>query len=99
MKLFFDHICGKQADTDFIHTLVSATVDRNEEQEALDNGWCPSNIWYNQDTNFMKQNKIIWYQSRQTRLNLNKYVETKNEKRAWKKIWTNRFKFYKYWSL
>lgn len=86
MKLFFDHICGKQADTDFIHTLVSATVDRNEEQEALDNGWCPSNIWYNQDTNFMKQNKIIWYQSRQTRLDLNKYVETKNEKRAWKKI-------------
>ena len=24
MKLFFDHICGKQADTDFIHTLISA---------------------------------------------------------------------------
>ena len=37
MKLFFDHICGKQADTDFIHTLVSATFDKHEEQEALNN--------------------------------------------------------------
>ena len=86
MKLFFDHICGKQADTDFIHTLVSATVNKEEEQESLDNGWCPSNIWYKQDTNFVKQNKIIWYQSRQTRLDLSKYTETKNEKKAWKKI-------------
>jgi arginyl-tRNA--protein-N-Asp/Glu arginylyltransferase len=86
MKLYFDHICGKQADTDFIHTLVSATVDRGEEQEALDNGWCPSNIWYKQDTNFVKKHKIIWYQSRQTRLNLSKYKETKNERKAWKKV-------------
>lgn len=89
MKLFFDHICGKQADTDFIHTLVSATVDKHEEQEALDNGWCPSNIWYKQDTNFVKDNKIIWYQSRQTRLDLNKYTETKTEKKCWRKITKN----------
>jgi hypothetical protein len=86
MKLFFDHICGKQADTDFIHTLISATVEKKEEQEALNNGWCPSNIWYNQDTNFVNQNKAIWYQSRQTRLDLSKYIETKNERKAWKKI-------------
>lgn len=89
MKIFFDHICGKQADTDFIHTLVSATVDKHEEQEALDNGWCPSNIWYKQDTNFVKDNKIIWYQSRQTRLDLSKHIETKTEKKCWRKITKN----------
>ena len=85
MKLFFDHICGKQADTDFIHTLVSATFDKHEEQEALNNGWSPSSIWYNQQTNFVKQNKAIWYQSRQTRLNLSKHIETKTERRCWSK--------------
>ncbi len=82
LKLFFDHICGKQADDDFIHCLVSATVDKHEEQEALDSGWCPSNIWYKQDTNFVKDNKIIWYQSRQARLDLDKHVETKIERKS-----------------
>jgi hypothetical protein len=89
MKIFFDHICGKQADTDFIHTLVSSIVEKDEEQEALDNGWCPSNIWYGQDTNFAKENEIIWYQSRQTRLNLSKYIETKAERKSWRKIFKN----------
>ena len=86
MKLFFDHICGKQADDDFIHCLVSAVVEEGEEQEALDQGWCPSNIWYNQDTNFVRDNKIIWYQSRQTRLDLSKHIETKAERKSWRKI-------------
>jgi len=89
MKLFFDHICGKQADYDFLHCLVSAVVEEGEEQEALDEGWCPSNIWYNQDTNFVKDNKIIWYQSRQARLDLRKYVETKAERKSWRKIIKN----------
>jgi|TARA_A100000171_G_scaffold36762_1_gene35556 hypothetical protein len=86
LNLFFDHICGKQADTDFIHTLVSATVDKAEEQDALNNGWCPSSVWYSQNTNFIKDNKVIWYQSRQTRLNLSKYKEGKKERKAFKKI-------------
>ena len=89
MQLFFDHICGKQADTDFIHTLVSAIVDKGEEQQALDQGWCPSNIWYNQNTNFVKNNKVVWYQSRQTRLDLNKYEKTRKENKSWKKIEKN----------
>ena len=89
MKILFDHICGKQADYDFLHCLVSAVVEEGEEQEALDNGWCPSNIWYDQDTNFVKDNKIIWYQSRQTRLNLSKYLETKAERKSWRKISKN----------
>ena len=89
MRLFFDHICGKQADTDFIHILISATVEKGEEQEALNNGWCPSNIWYKQDTNFAKDNEIIWYQSRQSRINLDKYELKNSEKKARKKIINN----------
>ena len=37
---------------------ADAIVEKNEEQYALDNGWCPSNIWYDQNTNFVKDNKI-----------------------------------------
>lgn len=81
MNLFFDHICGQQADTDFIHCLVSATFDKEEYDWAFENGWCPSNIWYNQETNFKKQNKIIWYQSRQSRINLDSYKISKSEKK------------------
>ena len=89
MKLYFDHICGKQADHDFLHCLVSATVEEGEEQKALDEGWCPSNIWYNQDTNFMRDNKIIWYQSRQVRLNLSNHKKVNKETKCWKRIEKN----------
>ena len=86
MKLFFDHVCGQQANTDFIHTLVSATFLESEQDMALDNGWCPSNIWYSANTNFKKDNKIIWYQSRQSRINLSKYKKSKSERRLRNKV-------------
>lgn len=85
MQLFFDHICGKQNDMDFLHMLVSATFEPHEHQWALDNGWTPSNIWYSQNTNFKEQNETIWYQSRQSRINLEKYQETASERRTRKK--------------
>jgi hypothetical protein len=86
MEILFDHICGKQANTDFIHTLISATFLESEYDMALDSGWCPSNIWYCNDTNFKKNNKIIWYQSRQSRINLSKYKKSKNERRLRNKV-------------
>lgn len=86
MKLFFDHVCGQQANTDFIHTLISATFLESEQDMALENGWCPSNIWYSSDTNFKKNNKIIWYQSRQSRINLSKYKKSKSERRLRNKV-------------
>lgn len=82
MQLFFDHICGQQSDKDFIHCLVSATFEESEYDWAFENGWCPSNIWYNNDTNFCKNNNLIWYQSRQVRLDLSKYKENKKERKA-----------------
>ena len=85
MKLYFDHICGQQKNTDFIHTLVSATFEPDEYDKALNDGWSPSDIWYNNDTNFKKNNEIIWYQSRQTRINLSKYEENRSERKARKK--------------
>ena len=86
MKLFFDHVCGQQANTDFIHTLISATFLESEQDMALENGWCPSNIWYSANTNFKKDNEIIWYQSRQSRINLSKYKKSKSERRLRNKV-------------
>ena len=86
MNLFFDHTCGQQADTDFIHCLVSATFEPAEYNWALDNGWCPSTIWYSQDTNFKKENDVIWYQSRQSRINLAAYKETKTERKLRRRL-------------
>jgi len=86
MKLYFDHICGKQADYDFHHYLITAIVEKGGEQEALDEGWYPSDQWYNQNTNFMKNNKIIWFQSRVARLNLSKHKKINKETKCWKRI-------------
>ena len=92
MQLYYDHICGKQKDLDFLHILVSATFEESESQWALDNGWSPSNIWYSQDTNFKKLNDTIWYQSRQSRINLQKYEETASERRTRKKAQNTPYK-------
>jgi arginyl-tRNA--protein-N-Asp/Glu arginylyltransferase len=66
--------------------LVSATFEPEKYDWALDNGWCPSNIWYNQDTNFKKENEIIWYQSRQSRINLATYEESKTERKLRRRL-------------
>ena len=42
MKIFYDHVISKQADTDFNYTLISAWVDSGEEDEALTTGWLPT---------------------------------------------------------
>lgn len=81
MQLYFDHISGRQSDTDFVHILVSATFEKYEYDWALDNGWAPSNVWYDNNTHFMQDNEMIWYQSRQVRINLCKYRETKEERK------------------
>jgi hypothetical protein len=93
MKLFFDHIAGQQTDKDFLHCLVSATFERFEYDWALQNGWSPSNIWYDNDTNFVRDHDMIWYQSRQTRINLSRSEphtqrERKARKQAKHTAWT-----------
>jgi arginyl-tRNA--protein-N-Asp/Glu arginylyltransferase len=96
VNIYFDHICGQQQDSDFLHMLVSATFEESEHQYALDNGWSPSNIWYSQNTNFKKLNSTIWYQSRQSRINLEKYQETARERKVRKKAKNTAYKIVKF---
>ena len=76
MKIFYDHVISKQADTDFNYTLVSAWVDGGEEDEALATGWLPT-YFYTDDCEFVreskKKNKQIWCQLRSTRIDCEKF--------------------------
>jgi arginyl-tRNA--protein-N-Asp/Glu arginylyltransferase len=71
MKLYFDHILGKQKNKDFVFSLVSASFKEEEWDWAFENGWAPTAVWF--DSNFTKTQDIIWYQSRQSRINLSEY--------------------------
>jgi len=71
MKIFYDHVISKQADTDFNYTLISAWVDSGEEDEALATGWLPT-YFYTNDCEFVNEseanNKQIWCQLRSTKI-------------------------------
>lgn len=79
MKLYFDHVLGKQKDEDLVYTLVSATFPPEEWYYAFDNGWAPTPEWY--PSNFNDNYSFIWYQSRQTRICVNEYVSNKKTKK------------------
>ena len=76
MKIFYDHVISKQADIDFNYTLISAWVDRGEEDEALATGWLPT-YFYTNDCEFVNEseanNKQIWCQLRSTRIECEKF--------------------------
>ena len=76
MKIFYDHVISKQADTDFNYTLISAWVDSGEEDEALATGWLPT-YFYTNDCEFVNEseanNKQIWCQLRSTRIECEKF--------------------------
>jgi len=65
MELIFDHILGKQENQDLVICKPLAFVEPGEEIEALDTGWLAL------DHPVMK--KEVFYQSRSTRINLQKY--------------------------
>jgi hypothetical protein len=71
MKLYFDHILGKQKDKDFVFSLVSATFKDEEWDWAFENGWAPLTKWF--DSTFTTSIPLIWYQSRQSRIVLDDY--------------------------
>lgn len=70
MKLYFDHVLGKQESKDFIFSLVTATFENSEWDWAFENGWSPTQKWF--ESTFANNN-LIWYQSRQSRINLKLY--------------------------
>ena len=66
MELLFDHTHGKQQDQDIVICRPMAVVDEDESMEALDTGWLALD---HPVGNF----KEVWYQSRSTRINMQKY--------------------------
>ena len=68
MKLYFDNIFGHQTDGDLLFSVVSAEFDKNEWNYAFENGWSPINFWFDGSTD------LIWYQSRNTRIDLHKHL-------------------------
>jgi len=76
MKIFYDHVISKQADTDFNYTLISAWLDSGEENEALASGWLPT-YFYTNNCEFVKDSKEkerqIWCQLRSTRIECDKF--------------------------
>jgi arginyl-tRNA--protein-N-Asp/Glu arginylyltransferase len=76
MKIFYDHVISKQADTDFNYTLISAWIDSGEEDEALATGWLPT-YFYTDDCEFAKESEAnkrqIWCQLRSARIECEKF--------------------------
>ena len=66
MELIFDHILGKQEDQDLVICKPLAFVEPSEEIEALDTGWLA--------LDHPVMNKEVFYQSRSTRIDLQKYI-------------------------
>ena len=67
MQIYFDNIFGHQTHGDLLFSVVSAEFNKNEYNYAFENGWSPIGIWYN------RKNDIVWYQSRQTRVDLHNH--------------------------
>jgi hypothetical protein len=73
MKFFYSHIFGDFADHhDLYYSLSYAEIEHGEENEALESGFIPvfdsielSKYW--------SDHKNIWFQGRQTRINLEKF--------------------------
>ena len=66
MELLFDHTFGKQEQQDLVVCKPMATFEQDEEAEALDHGWLAL------DTPIGKH-KEVFYQSRSTRVDLQRY--------------------------
>ena len=66
MELLFDHTHGKQEQQDLVICRPMAVVDEDESTEALDTGWLALD---HPVGNFNE----VWYQSRSTRINMQKY--------------------------
>jgi len=71
MQLYFDNIYGYQTNGDLLFNVVSAHFEKNEYNYAFENGWSPINFWYDGSSD------LIWYQSRNTRIDLHKHYSSK----------------------
>ena len=65
MELLFDHTLGKQEQQDLVICRPMAIVDEDEESEAIDRGWLA--------LDHPVMDKEVFYQSRSTRIDIDKY--------------------------
>ena len=73
MKHFYSHVFGDFADHhDLYYSLSYAEIERGEEKQALEQGFIPvfDSVELSQ---YWSQHKNIWFQGRQTRVNLKKF--------------------------
>ena len=66
MELIFDHRLGKQENQDLVICNPLAKVPEEEENEAVETGWLALDYP-------IKNNTEVFYQSRSTRVNLEKF--------------------------
>jgi len=81
MRIYFKHYSGAITEYDYLFFDCMAKVGEHEEDIALNEGWLPDD--YLIPKNELKSH---WYQARQTRIDLNKFQETKSTKKCRKKF-------------
>lgn len=84
MKIYFKHYCGAIAEYDYLFFDCMAEVALFEENQALKEGWLPDDYTIKKDSlgNTLKSH---WYQARQTRIDLNKFKDTRSTRKCRKK--------------
>ena len=84
MNIHFKHYSGAMTQYDYLFFDCMAEVELGEEDEALQKGWLPDDYVIKKDSNGNIL-KSYWYQARQTRINLNKFKETRSTRKSRKK--------------
>ena len=84
MDIYFRHYAGAITEYDYLFFDCMAEVPLVEEDQALSQGWLPDDYLIKKDSlgNTLKSH---WYQARQTRINLNKFTDTRRTRKARKK--------------
>lgn len=80
MKIYFKHYSGAITEYDYLFFDCMAKVPLDDEDLALKEGWLPDDYFIPNG-----EDKNHWYQARQTRINLNKFSESKSTKKTRKK--------------
>lgn len=84
MRIYFKHYSGAITEYDYMFFDCMAEVPLVEEDIALKEGWLPDDYLIKKDSlgNILKSH---WYQARQTRINLEKFSDTRSTRKARKK--------------
>ena len=79
MKIFFDHIAGQTERREIYYCPATAIFEKNEYENALETGWQIATSWSDEDFAWYDKQKLlgidVWYQTRVTRIEIDKFVE------------------------